>query len=34
VEPMIEDRDQRIKIGDEALKRVHSDKPLGMKREA
>ena len=25
VEPMIDDRDQRIKVGDEALKRVHSD---------
>jgi hypothetical protein len=25
VEPMINDRDQRIKVGDEALKRVHSD---------
>jgi hypothetical protein len=23
VEPMIDDRDQRIKVGDEALKRVH-----------
>lgn len=25
VEPMIDDRDQRIKVGDEALKRVHPD---------
>jgi hypothetical protein len=25
VEPMINDRDQRIKVGDEALKRVHSE---------
>jgi hypothetical protein len=25
VKPMIEDRDQCIKVGDEALKRVHSD---------
>jgi hypothetical protein len=24
VDPMINDRDQRIKVGDEALKRVHS----------
>jgi hypothetical protein len=23
VEPMIDDRDERIKVGDEALKRVH-----------
>jgi hypothetical protein len=25
VKPMIEDRDQCIKVGDEAWKRVHSD---------
>ena len=25
VDPMIDDRDQRIKVGDEALKRIHSE---------